>query len=520
MIKGFKSVFLGLTALFAFLTVLPLSRAEESVDDLRKPLLISTPEKEGGLSEMNAGASAGTAENTGLEAEAGAESNEEEIISVNFENVDIRDVIRILADKAQINMVVGPDVAATVNIQLNNVSWQKALNVILMTHNLTYRRDGDLIRIITLDQLQQEDQKVPLVTEIVVLNFARAAEVKPNFENMLTSRGRIDVNERTNSLLVTDIPDAIKKIKEIAIELDTRTPQVMIEALLADVVIDQDDQLGVNWSLAQEIPGNQAGPLPEKSVIQGTIGSLFTGGAIRFGTTILADKDLKADISFLQSQRRVNVLAHPQILTLDNLAAHINLTEEIPYQQQTQSTESASALQTTAFKEAGITLSVTPHITTKDNYIYLKIDVKQSFQSGTTNDNQPIVDTRAASTNLLVKNRETAVIGGLRRKNDSFTVTKFPILGDIPLLGSAFRKRVKDLTDTDLIIFVTPSIVKESVLTDKEENRLELFDEETEDWTNQFDLVKKRKQAKQKRQDELPQPQRETLYLRPPTLTK
>lgn len=447
----------------------------------------------------------------------GTEKNDDNLISVNFENVDIRDVIRILADKGHVNMIVGPDVAATVNIQLNNISWEKALDVILMTYSLTYKKDGDLIRIMTLDQLQVEDEKVPLATKIIKLNFARGGEVKSNFEKMLSARGRIDVVERTNSLIITDLPDNIARIEEIAVELDTRTPQVMIEALLADVVVSQDDQLGINWDIAWPDGG-----APQRTIEQdfGSLGA--PGGIITFGTTMLTDKDLHATIAAWQRQSKVNILAHPQIMTLDNLAAKISLTEEIPYQQQTDSTEGGSVV-STSFKESGINLTVMPHITTKDNYIYLTIDVKQSFRSGFTADDQPIVDSRSAQTNLLVKNRETAVIGGLRKKNDTFTVNKLPILGDIPLIGSAFRKRVEALSDIDLMIFVTPTIVTDVNLTDKQENTLELFEEETEDWAHQFD------QVKQKKREGTAEPKSATIgakedaepdlfYLKPPAL--
>ena len=443
--------------------------------------------------------SEGTGENQDVE----TSKKEEDSITVNFENVDIKDVVKILADKAKINMVVGPDVAATVNMQLANVSWEKALDIILKTYNLTYKKEEDgLIRIMTLDQLHSEDEKIPLITRILTFNFAKASEIKGNFQNMLSSRGRIDINDRTNSLIVTDIPDNIAKIEQTANALDSRTPQVMIEALMADVVVTQDDQLGVNWDLSRpdtvEAGGasvlDQAGRIA-KQTFQQDFGALSAPGSIiKFGTTLLTDTDLHATLVAWQQQSRVKILAHPQIITLDNLTAKINLTEEIPYKQQTQSTDSSSAVVSTSFKEAGITLEVTPHITTKDNYIYMKIDVKQSFRSGFTPDNQPIIDSRSASTNLLVKNHEIAVIGGLRRTNDTFAVNKIPLLGDIPLLGAAFRKRVEGLSDTDLMIFVTPTIVLEPALTAKQEERLGWFDEETNIWVDKlFDAQNKKK---------------------------
>lgn len=462
-----------------------------------------------------------------------ANSSDSDLITVNFENVDIRDVVRILADKSGLNMVVGPDVAATVNLQLSNVSWERALDVILKTYNLTYKRDGDLVRIMTLEQLLQEDEKLPLQTKIITLNFARAAEINKNFASMLSSRGKIEINDRTNSLIITDIPDNIKRIEEISDQLDTRTPQVMIEALMADVVVTQSDQLGINWQLAQEQHGDGAKAtspdggfntnVAEKSIAQSLGALTTTGGIIKFGTTILADKDLSATIAFLQHQSRVNILAHPQILTLDNLAARIDLTEEIPYQQQTTSSQSSTTIQTTSFKSAGIALSVLPHITTKDNFIYMTIDVKQSFKSRDTTDGQPVIDSRSASTNLLVKNKETAVIGGLRKKNDTFGVSKLPILGDLPMVGALFRHRSKEISDTDLMIFITPTIVDKPVLTSREEEKLELFSEsnETKDWNTVFRNEPKfsgtKTESMKMSDDGRPE---DYFYLRPPALNK
>jgi type II secretory pathway component GspD/PulD (secretin) len=184
-------------------------------------------------------------------------------------------------------------------------------------------------------------------------------------------------------------------------------------------------------------------------------------------------------------------------MTLDNQAATIELIEQIPYTQQTTSTESSSAISTTAFKEAGIKLSVTPHITTKDNYISMNLQVEQSFRSGYTPDNQPIIDSRKANTNLLVRNGETIVIGGLRKKEDSVTLDKVPVLGDIPVLGGMFRRKSKAITDVDLLIFVTPKIVVEPQLTETERSRLEMFTPSPDD-EKRFNMLEKKPKNKTK----------------------
>ncbi len=465
-----------------------------------------------------------------IEDEKNAADPRQEMISINFENVDIRDVIRILANKAQVNMIVGPDIQANVNMQLNNVSWERALTVILSTYGLTYKEEEGLVRIMTLEQLQAEEEKIPLETQIITLNFARAGEIKSNFENMLSPRGRIDINSRTNSLIIVDIPDNIKKIRDIAQQLDTRTPQVSIEALIADVKMDHDDHFGIDWEIFW--PDKTGRSDPQRQIKQqfGTRNEFF----FDFGTTMLTDKDLHATIYAWQQKNRANVLAHPKILTLDNLTATISLTEEIPYQQTT--TNDQGTVSGTAFKSSGIDLSVTPHITTKDNFIYLDLNVTQSFRSGTTTDGQPIIDSRSAQTNLLVENGDTAVIGGLRKKNDTFTIDKVPLLGDVPFFGALFRKRQEDISDIDLMIFVTPNVVEKSILTAKEHDRLQLFQEKTENWDNQFNVVRKRQKDKPMRPKESPDRIRqaaqdpdvrvitkevlsgESIYLRPPEL--
>jgi len=474
-------------------------------------------------------------EEKSTEREVKKEEPEEELMNINFEDVDIRDVIRILANKGQVNMIVGPDIQATVNLQLNNITWKKALNVTLSTYGLTYKEEEGLIRIMTLDQLLAEEEKTPLETKIVPLNFARASEIKSNFENMLSSRGRIDINSRTNSMIVTDIPDKIAEIEKIADILDTRTPQVIIEALIADVVMRVQDELGVDWNVYwPDTAENPQRQFQSGWTMPGSTGMLFD-----FGTTMFTNKDLIAQIAAWQYESRANILAHPKIMTLDNLTATINLTQEIPYQQQTSSTDGGSVV-STSFKQAGINLSVTPHITSKDNFVYLDLNISQSFQSGSTSGGEPIVDSRSATTNLLVKNGETAVIAGLTRKDDSFETNKVPILGDIPLFGAMFRTRAQDNNDTDLMIFVTPTVLEDDRMKEfspKEMDRLELFEEDPEAWKHQFDRMKKKKKNRKKVREQTKGKARiepryitetrivektigskETMYLRPPEL--
>ncbi|MDP2940172.1 MAG: secretin N-terminal domain-containing protein [Candidatus Omnitrophota bacterium] len=440
------------------------------------------------------------------------QSSSQDLITVNFENTDILEVIRILSEKSGLNIVSGPDVKATVNLQLVDVPWEKALDVILRTYNLTYKKEPGLIRVMTLEQLKLEEEKVPLATKIIKMNFSRVDDVKSSFNSMLSARGKIETDNRTNSLIITDLPENIDKIENVAQQLDSRTPQVMIEVMMADVRLTDQDQIGIQWNA--DIQRHESPETPKTRFAQSLLPASVAGSII-FGQTIGNYFDFTSTFRIWQERKRVNVLAHPVIITLDNQTSHIELTEQIPYTLQTSSTQSAAAVTSTAFKDVGIKLDVTPHVTTKDNFISMNLKVEQSFRSSYTPDNQPVIDARKAETNLLVKDNETIVIGGLRRKDDTFTVDKIPLLGDIPFFGMLFRRKTREVNDVDLLIFVTPRLLIESRLAEKEKKRLELFEPSTED-EKKFEVFEKKKKAiKPKKEEELKK--EEIFTLRPPS---
>ena len=445
-----------------------------------------------------------------------SEESDTELLSLDFEDTEITDVIRVLAEISGMNMVIAPDIETRVTLQLKDITWQQALDVILMTYNLTYKKEGNLIRVMTLDQMKIEEEKIPLVTKIVLLNFARADEIVPSLEKITSPRGSIQTNARTNSLIITDLPEAVEQIEDIANKLDTRTPQVMIEALIVDVKLSGDENLGINWDL------KSPDDFPERTFSQTLSLAGSTSAAISFGKTILRDYDLHGLINMWKEDQRVDVLANPKVMTLDKLQATIELIEEIPYTSESSSTEGGSVT-STQFKESGIKLYVTPHITTKDNWISMNIQVEQSYRTGYTTDNQPIIDSRKAETNLMVKDSETIVIGGLRKKEDTTTIDKVPVLGDIPVLGNLFRRSTKTRTNIDLLIFVTPKIIEGPILTAKEKERLELFKEEPEDKTGISQKIRQRmerQKVKKKREEEIIEPvvqsPEESFSLRPP----
>lgn len=390
-------------------------------------------------------------------------------VDLDIKDADIKDVARALSRISGKNIIVSEEVKARVTLRIKGVDWKEALNMVVSSYNFAVLEEENYIIITTLDKRRTAEESGDLQTRIIRFNFMDVNEIQKTLSSMLTKRGKIEIDVRTNSLVITDIPERIDKIQEVTLQLDTKTPQVLIEAMMMTVKLTGDEQLGVNWTMThknvQAIKANQSLSLGSAAI-----------GSITYGKTLLPWADFSATIDFWLQNKKAQILANPRILTLDNLTAAIELTEQEPYTQQVTSTESTSSVKSVQFKEVPIKLYVKPHIT-KDKYIFMNIKTEQSYRSGYTSDNQPIIDSRKAETNVMVRDGETIVIGGLRKKEDSTTIDKFPILGDIPFLGNLFRKTIKSKVDTELIIFVTPHITTDSKLSEAEEKHLEKIEE-------------------------------------------
>ena len=385
-------------------------------------------------------------------AEEATDKKDSGLVSLNFKDTDMRDVLNIIAYKGGVNIVAGDDVDVKVTVKLEDVYWEQALDVILKTYNCTYRKEKNLIRVMSLQRSLEEEGKVPLATKIIPLNFARVEKLKESLGKMLSKRGNIAVDTRTNSLVITDIPDAVKEVEIAAQELDSRTPQVLIEAMMVDIKITDEDHWGSFWDLIDGDNSYQHSLLGEAP-----------GGQYSFIKTA-GDDTLNLTINALRKQNKAKILANPRVLTLDNQEAKIEITEEVPY---LETVDSGSGTTTNVkFKEAGIKLYVTPHITS-GQYISMNVKPEQSFKSD-EEQGQPIIDSRKAETNLLVKDGETIIIGGLRQTKDNVTFDKVPIMGDIPFFGLFFRQKITAKIETELVLFVTPHIIRESTMTDRE----------------------------------------------------
>jgi len=392
----------------------------------------------------------------------GASEEAEALIDLDLKDADIKEVARALSRISGVNIIVSDDVKAKITLRVKAMDWREALSMVLGAYNLTMMEKGEYIVITTFERRRLAEESGDLQTKVLTLNFLDVGDLQKTLTSMLTSRGKIETDARTNSLVVTDIPERIEKIQAVSLQLDTKTPQVMIEAMMLTVKITDDEQLGVNWTLTHK-------DRPERVFNQDMdVGSSTRNGYITYGKTLLPWANISATIDFLLRNKKAQVLADPRVLTLDNLTAAIELVEQEPYTAQSENAD-GNTVTTTQFKDAPIRLYVKPHIT-KDNHIFMNIKTEQSYRTGYTSDNQPIIDSRKAETNVMVQDGETVVIGGLRKKDDTVTIDKFPILGDIPIIGKYFfRKTVKAKTDTELIIFVTPHIVTDAARMDMQE---------------------------------------------------
>jgi len=382
------------------------------------------------------------------------------LLSLDFKDADLLDVLRLIAHKIGMNIVPGKDVKGVVTIRLDNVPWRKALDLILTNLGYAYIIEGNIIRVDTPTVLLGDT-----TTRIFTLNYAKATNMAGIVTNMLTTLsnqqarrmggvtpmlGTVVTDERTNSLIVTDIPYNVNQIEEIIKKLDTITPQVMIEAKIVEVTLDNRNMFGFRWSVNDKSHNFKLGSYQTEGWAMGDRGEFLY-------SKITTGHDIDVQIQALVSQGKANILSTPQILALDNEKAEIVVGEDIPYQQTT--TSQSGVVQTgVSFLKVGIKLSVTPHIT-PDGFVLL--DVKPEVSSlKEWAYGMPVISTKEATCKLVVKDGETIVIGGIIDDQGTEKLTKVPLLGDLPFVGPLFRKNLTENRKIELLIFITPYVKK------------------------------------------------------------
>lgn len=386
-------------------------------------------------------------------------------ISLDVQDAEIGTVMRSLASFSGVNIVSSPRVQGKVTVKLEEVPWEEALAVILRAHSFDYVVENGVFRIDTAEELRQEKLAVErsrkqveeleaLEMGIVALRYANAEEVKDALEQMLTERGKIDIDVRTNSLLINDTRNRVDLMTSMAERLDSATPQVEINARLVDMDVRATRELGLNWSVSNfKSPGNNlAGSMSIANPINNPAADLRVATVQDWG-------ELMMRVEALENENKAHLISNPIITTTDNREAKILVGQKIPL---IVSDEAGNAI--TQLTTIGIMLQVTPHINS-ENRITLDIHNEVSdLSSQATVQGGVIINTSESDTRVLVENGETAIIGGLIRKVESNLESGVPVLKDIPLLGALFKHSSKTSGSRELVVFVTPSIITDQYM--------------------------------------------------------
>ncbi|RMG59685.1 MAG: type IV pilus secretin family protein [Deltaproteobacteria bacterium] len=405
-------------------------------------------------------------------------------ISLDFKDADIHNVLRIIAEVSNLNIITSDEVKGKITLRLINVPWDQALDIILKTKGLGAKLEGNVLRIAPLAKLRAEETEAlksikskesleQLVIETIPVNFADVKELEKQVKEVLSDRGKVKVDSRTNTLIVKDIPKNIKNVRDLVKKLDTPTPQVLIEARIVEVSTQFTRELGVQWGGAYQ---NTSDGIYVSGIMDDN-GTLFagvqtpdptfptysvnlpaavgqgSGGGITFGI-IKPNFRLDLALSALEVTGNGKVISSPKIVTINNNTASIQQGVKIPY-----STVSASGTQT-QFVDATLKLEVTPHIT-PDRTIIMELNATNDTPDfGNAVNGVPSIASREADTQVLVKDGETAVIGGILQIRRTESVDAVPWFYKIPLIGWLFKHETVNNDNTELLIFITPKIVE------------------------------------------------------------
>jgi type IV pilus assembly protein PilQ len=389
-------------------------------------------------------------------------------VTLEFSDADIRKIFQLIAEVSNLNFLISDDVTGTITIKLVNVPWDQALDVILDSKGLGMQREGNIVQIKPKSRIQTQadeelaakkaaERTMELRTAVFEVNYAAVADVAAQFNAIKSERGTITRDERTSRVIVKDIQSALDEMRQLLKTLDAPEKQVMIEARIVEATSTFTRDLGVQWGLhyrdgSASVAGINTVDSGFGGVVSpagpGTEGSGGIGLGMSFGK-LSSNLQLDMRLSAAATIGDIKIISTPKVVTLNNKAAKISQGQSIPYQ-----TTSAEGTKT-EFVEAALTLEVTPHITA-DGSVSMKI--KASNNSPGTGSPPPI-NKKEATTELVVKNGETTVIGGIYVDSDTESDTGIPFLSDIPLLGWLFKSNSKQKTKTELLIFITPKAI-------------------------------------------------------------
>ena len=422
-------------------------------------------------------------------------------ISLNFQSIEVRAVLQLIADFTELNLVASDSVEGSITLRLQDVPWDQALDLVLKTRGLDSRQIGNVLMVAPAQEIAERERQeiqankqlaelAPLQSEFIRIRYAKASNVVGLFQAgseeggaLISERGSVVVDDRTNSIVVTDTSAKLAEIRALIEKVDIPIRQVMIEARIVIASSNINEQLGIRWgggylnagadqftsvagdtasvmSLNSQLIGG-ANPIamPTAPLVDLGVAEATSGFAVGFTST---DLFLTAELSALEASGEGEVVSQPKVITGDKQKASIKSGTEIPYQE-----GAASGATTTAFKEAVLRLDVTPNIT-PDDRILLDLIVNQDSVGALVPSGNggfiPTIDTTELTTQVLVGNGETVVLGGVFKNEELVKVAKVPLLGDIPYLGNLFKSTANTQQKTEMLIFITPRILSEALV--------------------------------------------------------
>ena len=408
--------------------------------------------------------------------------NVNEPISISFNEASVQTVLQVLSEFAGLNLVVSSSVRGNISIDLKNVPWNEVMNIVLVSKGLATKKMNSILYVATAAEIAAQEQlelqtkrslenNATLVTEFIPLNYTTAQAAQTVITSMakqnggiMSPRGSISSDARTNTLIVTDTEEKMPRIKEVVNEIDIPNDQVLIESRIVEVNRSTALEIGFNYGLSDAAGvsmiglntfGKAAAPIDGAA-------TLATGATADLAYTVFGGMKLSVEIKALESEALLNSVASPHLIVSNNETAFIKQGEQVPYNQST-----ASGAASIAFQEAVLELQVTPQIAPDGNIVLDLLVTKNSVipNTGTGGDVPlpPSISTREITTKIMTKDGETIVIGGIYEKTDSEERDKIPLLGDIPYLGYLFSYTRIKTTDKELLIFITPKIIESQI---------------------------------------------------------
>ncbi|MFJ3010496.1 type IV pilus secretin PilQ [Pseudomonas fluorescens] len=412
-----------------------------------------------------------------------------EKLSLNFQDIDVRSVLQLIADFTNLNLVASDTVQGGITLRLQNVPWDQALDLVLKTKGLDKRKIGNVLLVAPADEIaarerqELESQKqiaelAPLRRELLQVNYAKAADIAKLFQSVTSAeakideRGSITVDERTNNIIAYQTQDRLDELRRIVAQLDIPVRQVMIEARIVEANVDYDKSLGVRWGGSIQNKGNwnTSGVSNGTSTTIGTPGSTSTnspfvdmgtiGNTSGIGIAFITDNVLlDLELTAMEKTGNGEIVSQPKVVTSDKETAKILKGTEIPYQE-----ASSSGATSVSFKEASLSLEVTPQIT-PDNRIIMEVKVTKDEPDYLNKvQDVPPIKKNEVNAKVLVNDGETIVIGGVFSNPQRKVVDKVPFLGDVPYLGRLFRRDVVSENKSELLVFLTPRIMNNQAI--------------------------------------------------------